>query len=171
MYRRGSCAICAALALATTYIIGCGPSSALPPSGSTTPVDLVIPPPGSPGPKSAAGDSPDHDAQRLPFVGTWVSEDDGSLLELCQTSFHLRFPFMGTPRDLYARVVSYNTERGHIELQYTRILQDGVEEPIEEPVVYMRYEVREGDLYKHIDGDGYPTSVDDERYVRRPDRP
>ncbi|MDC0680104.1 hypothetical protein [Sorangium atrum] len=103
-------------------------------------------------------------------MGTWISEEDGSLLELSATSFHLRFPYEGAPRDLYARIVSYNTERGHIALEYTRILQDGVEEPIEEPSVYMRYEIREGSLYKHVDDGDFPATVDDERFVRTPDR-
>ncbi|WP_437590160.1 hypothetical protein [Sorangium sp. So ce1000] len=168
MLRRDLRVICAALALATPYISGCGPSQAV---GSTAPVDLVLPPsrPGAPQPKLAA-EPGGGEAQRLPFVGTWISEADGSLLELSATSFHLRFPFMGAPRDLYARVVSFNAERGRIELQYTRILQDGVEEPIEEPVVYMRYEIRDGALFKHIDAEDYPSTVDDERFVRPPDR-
>ncbi|WP_437530857.1 hypothetical protein WME79_00425 [Sorangium sp. So ce726] len=174
MYRRGSRATCAALALATLYIIGCGPSPAQLSSGAAAPVELVLPPsrPGAPVPKLAADDpgSRVNETERLPFVGTWVSEDDGSLIELSATSFHHRFPYMGAPRDLYARVVSYDTERGHIALQYTRILQDGVEEPIEEPAMYMRYEIREGDLYKHIDADDFPTTVDDERFVRTPGR-
>lgn len=174
MYRRGLCATCAALALATLYIIGCGPSTAQLPPGHAAPVELVLPPsrPGAPEPKLAA-DEPESridETQRLPFVGTWVSEDDGSLLELSATSFHHRFPYMGAPRDLYARVVSYNTERGHIAIEYTRILQDGVEEPIEEPSMYMRYEIREGGLYKHVDEEDFPTTVDDERFVRTPGR-
>ncbi|WP_437914391.1 hypothetical protein WME73_00435 [Sorangium sp. So ce302] len=174
MHRRGFCATCAALALATLYSIGCGPSPAQLSSGAAAPVELVLPPSrlGAPEPKLAA-DEPESrrdETQRLPFVGTWVSEDDGSLIELSATSFHHRFPYMGAPRDLYARVTSYNTERGHIAIEYTRILQDGVEESIEEPVVYMRYEIRDGDLYKHVDAEDFPTTVDDERFVRTPGR-
>lgn len=174
MYRRGCCATCTALALAALYTIGCGPSPAQLSSGAAAPVELVIPPsrPGAPVPKLAADDreSRTDETERLPFVGTWVSEEDGSLLELSATSFHLRFPYEGAPRDLYARVVSYNTERGQLALEYTRILQDGVEEPIEEPSVYMRYEIRDGGLYKHVDDGDFPATVDDERFVRTPGR-
>jgi hypothetical protein len=174
MYRRGFGATCAVLALATLHIIGCGPSPGQLSSGAAAPVELVLPPsrPGAPVPEPAADDPESRidETEHLPFVGTWVSEDDGSLLELSATSFHLRFPYEGAPRDLYARVVSYDTERGHVALEYTRILQDGVEEPIEEPVVYMRYEIREGDLYKHVDSEDFPTAVDEERFVRNAGR-
>ncbi|WP_437762255.1 hypothetical protein WMF27_00405 [Sorangium sp. So ce281] len=170
MHRRGFGTTGAALALATLYTLGCGPSPAQLSSGAAAPVELVLPPsrPGAPEPTLAA-DEPESrrdETQRLPFVGTWVSEEDGSLIELSATSFHHRFPYMGAPRDLYARVSSYDTERGHIALEYTRILQDGVEEP----VVYMRYEIRDGDLYKHVDAEDFPTTVDDERFVRTPGR-
>lgn len=147
---------------------GASPAAGALASGPTT--ELIIPSlPGPPPPQlaeAAPEDEPEDEGEPPPFVGTWVSEMDGSLLEMTTTTFHLRFPYQGGMRDNYARILSYDTKLRRVVLKYTRVLQDGEEQPVGDDIDYMIYRIDGDILQKYVAEDDFADEVGDERFRR-----
>lgn len=147
---------------------GVSPAAGAPAAGPTT--ELIIPSlPGPPQPQMAEAapeDEPEDEGEEPPFAGTWISELDGSLLEMTRTTFHLRFPYEEGMRDNYARILSYDTKRGRVVLKYTRILQDGEEQPVGDDTDYMIYRIDGDILQKYVAEDDFADDVGDERFRR-----
>jgi hypothetical protein len=101
--------------------------------------------------------------------GTWTSRLDGTLMELSPTSFHLRFPYRGMVRDNYARVLRHDPDAHHVYLEYVRVLDDSIEQPLpDNPRSCMTYMITEGILRKWI-GTGTcagPEKITFEEFVK-----
>ena len=157
----------ATLLLLSVGLAACAPPT---PEVATTPV-VSLPtarPPDPPVPEPDAP-APDEDSGELSFVGTWVSRLDGSILLMSPRTYMLRFPFEGGIRENSAQIVHAEPTVGHLELRFTRVLQD--EAPVAEGAgrrLYMLYVIdEEGVLRKGTSAEPWPSDTDGEEFVRR----
>lgn len=103
----------------------------------------------------------------LAFVGKWISELDGSVLKLTPSSYYYKFNFNGGIRENYGEILKYDTQLGHLELKYYKVLQDGREINHDDKTRFMTYVVEGNVLRKNISKVEFPAKPQFERLIRQ----
>lgn len=99
------------------------------------------------------------------LIGRWVSEIDGSVLELTATTYYLKFPFNDGARENHGDLLDHDEQTRVVTLEYTEVMQNGEVVEFEPGERYMLYEIRDGKLYQLV-GRSMPDQVSTEPYVK-----
>jgi hypothetical protein len=105
----------------------------------------------------------------LPFVGSWVSTMDGSILILGRETYLFRFPYQDAIREIQARIVEIDPLRGRLVLRETRVLQGEVGGELNPEPLCFQYLIKSDELRKDIGAceEEFNPEGDGEVFLRR----
>ena len=109
-----------------------------------------------------------HRLEKISLLNRELRRSNGELDSFAHAASHdLKEPLRGIHN--YAVILSYDTKLRHVVLEYTRILQDGLEQPVGHDTDYMLYQIEGDVLRKYIGEDEFPEQVHEEPYRRSRD--
>lgn len=95
----------------------------------------------------------------ISIEGTWTQlrEPYGiDTLIILNDEIYQSFIFQGSRRVMYSKILHSSIRPGQIKLQFYKITQGGVEEPVNSDIYYMIFELSEDALWTYSDSATYP---------------